>query len=924
MRKLLIIFSILLSINSYSQVTATFELDLSLYSGTISNVEFYRAGNSYLMTNSGGNIYTYTASVPPPQAANYTYKFKVDGIFESFTTLSSCLVIISNDTLRSINLNITTPSIVCWESCSPCVTAIPGCTDSTANNYNSAANVDDGSCEYNITFIVDMSEVTVPFTIPEVNGTFNSWCGNCASMTDINNDSIWEIIIPLTIGNYEYKFSADNWNIQENLLSGLPCTVTNFGYTNRTLNVSGNTTLGVVCWESCDPCGSGPSAYNVTFQVDMTGVSGFTTPEVNGTFNSWCGNCWAMSDANGDSIWDFTTLLAPGPYEYKFSADNWNIQESLDSNLSCVLTTIDSLGNVFVNRLVDVISDTTLDVVQWNGCTPATVLGCTDSLACNYDPLATLDDGSCLTIYGCTNPLACNYDSLATCDNGSCLTIYGCTNSFACNYDSLATCDDGSCLTIYGCMNPAGINYDSLANCPDSCIFPQVTYGCTDSTALNYNPLATIDDSSCIYCIYGCTDILACNYDSLATCDDGSCLTIYGCTNPSACNYDSLATCDDGSCLTIYGCTDSLACNYDSTAKCDDGNCFTIYGCTDSLAYNFDSLANCNDNNCLYEYNVTFQLDLRGQTNISYTTPEINGVFNSWCGNCAQMTDANNDSIWEITIPLLEGSGPVSGVPGWEYKFSADNWNIQENLLSGDTCTYSAFGYTNRYLYVTKDTILDPVCWGSCNDCFGPQTSYNVTFRLDMSQYIGIPFSTPEINGTFNAWCGNCWPMTDIDGDNIWEFTTLLDTSSQEYKFSIDNWNIQETLDSNLSCVLTTIDSLGNVFVNRYLNIYSDTILDVVCWNECDTCSTIPSSVLNIQGASFRVYPNPTKGVFYIKSYDKIDKIAVYDILNKKLFEKHNPELLQKINLTDIDANILFLEIYINDKIIREKIVITK
>ena len=62
MRKLLIIFSILLSINSYSQVTATFELDLSLYSGTISNVEFYRAGNSYLMTSSGGNIYTYTIS----------------------------------------------------------------------------------------------------------------------------------------------------------------------------------------------------------------------------------------------------------------------------------------------------------------------------------------------------------------------------------------------------------------------------------------------------------------------------------------------------------------------------------------------------------------------------------------------------------------------------------------------------------------------------------------------------------------------------------------------------------------------------------------------------------------------------------------------------------------------------------------------
>ena len=35
-----------------------------------------------------------------------------------------------------------------------------------------------------------------------------------------------------------------------------------------------------------------------------------------------------------------------------------------------------------------------------------------------------------------------------------------------------------------------------------------------------------------------------------------------------------------------------------------------------------------------------------------------------------QMSDPNNDSIWEITIPILEGTGPVPGVPGWEFKFS--------------------------------------------------------------------------------------------------------------------------------------------------------------------------------------------------------------------------------------------------------------
>ena len=46
---------------------------------------------------------------------------------------------------------------------------------------------------------------------------------------------------------------------------------------------------------------------NVTFQVDMNGVSSsFTTPEVNGSFNNWCGNCWAMSDNDSDNIWQVT------------------------------------------------------------------------------------------------------------------------------------------------------------------------------------------------------------------------------------------------------------------------------------------------------------------------------------------------------------------------------------------------------------------------------------------------------------------------------------------------------------------------------------------------------------------------------------------------------------------------------------------
>ncbi|GIV34611.1 MAG: hypothetical protein KatS3mg031_2146 [Chitinophagales bacterium] len=76
----------------------------------------------------------------------------------------------------------------------------------------------------------------------------------------------------------------------------------------------------------------------------------------------------------------------------------------------------------------------------------APLRGCTDSTAFNYNPQATLDDGSCVPyIYGCTNAAALNYDSLANTDDGSCI-IPGCTDSFAVNYDSTATVNDGSCL----------------------------------------------------------------------------------------------------------------------------------------------------------------------------------------------------------------------------------------------------------------------------------------------------------------------------------------------------------------------------------------------------------------------------------------------------------------------------------------------
>ena len=103
------------------------------------------------------------------------------------------------------------------------------------------------------------------------------------------------------------------------------------------------------------------------------------------------------------------------------------------------------------------------------------VEGCTDPLANNYDPLATVDDGSCDYDCGCEDvyePVCAldwttgEYMTYANACEAECAgafilfdgdcdeqPVYGCTDPEALNYDPEATDDDGSCVSILECAD---------------------------------------------------------------------------------------------------------------------------------------------------------------------------------------------------------------------------------------------------------------------------------------------------------------------------------------------------------------------------------------------------------------------------------------------------------------------------------------
>ena len=281
-----------------------------------------------------------------------------------------------------------------------------------------------------------------------------------------------------------------------------------------------------------------------------------------------------------------TNLQEIGELEFKDKEDKWFSQiQGVTTDLSNVDTREFSVQGIDYSK--------SIDYPQIRGCTDNTTpdgcgTGCNGAL--NYNPNATIDDGSCTyCVYGCmqgslTYPqIYSNYDPNATC---SCPPISGPGGS------GPSPGAPGRGEPGLGALGDAAITIPVTTTSTTDCCIPCV-YGCTlqqdanGNTNSNYDPLATCDDGSCISCIYGCMNSAACNFDPLATCDDGSCLTTYGCMDPYACNYDPSATCDDGNCLFGYGCTDPTACNYNPNAQCDDGSCSGLRGCFDVLATNY-------------------------------------------------------------------------------------------------------------------------------------------------------------------------------------------------------------------------------------------------------------------------------------------------------------------------------------------------
>ena len=138
------------------------------------------------------------------------------------------------------------------------------------------------------------------------------------------------------------------------------------------------------------------------------------------------------------------------------------------------------------------------------------ILGCTDPTACNFNGEATVNDNTCSLPGGtCDDGNAGTINDVfdANCNCAGTALPAGCTDINACNYDPTAQFDNGTCTypgSACDDLDPNTINDVLDANC--FCAGTSGVLGCMDLNACNYNAAATFDDGSCLFIGTTCDD----------------------------------------------------------------------------------------------------------------------------------------------------------------------------------------------------------------------------------------------------------------------------------------------------------------------------------------------------------------------------------------------------------------------------------
>ena len=564
--------------------------------------------------------------------------------------------------------------------------------DVYAQNTWSYAGAHSSSCivtPKNVTFQVDMNNVTASFTNVYVSGTVNNWSGNANQLTDANGDGVYEGTLSLMPGSYEYKFTYDNWTGQESLDATLDsaCTLTTGAFTNRYATFgNADTTLPVVCWEECTSCASTVTGCSELFFSEYSeGSSNNKYIEIyNPTANAVSLSAYTIyQSGNGGSYTNtFTTnatIQSGDVYLIAANQADATILAAADTAMA-----YPSIAHFNGDDAMILVSGTdTIDVIGVPGVDPGSSWTVGTGSTANHTLVrkATVDMGSTDWTTGATewDVYSQNTWTYKGAHTSNCIaTQTDFVVTFMVNTANITVGTNGLYL---GGGIIGGANEIQLAD-PDG----DGIYVGTD----------TLNGAN------GGNFIFLNNPANAADWNAKENLTGLSCADPNNYNDRILPTFTQ-----------------DTTLMFCFGTCSADTSCSVTATYP----------------DVTFSVDMNN-VSASFTNVYVSGTLNGWSGNANQLTDPDGDGVYDADISLAPGN--------YEFKFTYDNWVGQENLdpnTLDSNCTLTTGAFTNRYISVgVADTTLPIYCWEECVACAINVPTYTID-QIDNTDADGLPDS---------------------------------------------------------------------------------------------------------------------------------------------------------------------------------------
>lgn len=333
---------------------------------------------------------TWTVTLDPSPTQNMEFLWVVDGVQEnliqSMIDGGSCAPV--TDFANYANR--------LWEV---------GSGDEVMSTYNQCTSCNPSNEVLDLTLTICGDEV--PNEV-RITGPFWGWDPNAGPIAAANGDGTWTVSLdPAPTENMEYLWIVDG--VQENLIQamidgGACAPVTDFAnYANRQWIVDSPDVQDT--YNQCLACNN--STDMVVLTVEVCGAAA-SEVRMTGAFWGWDPAGGPVASDNGDGTW--TVTLDPAPtenMEYLWVVDGMMedlIQVMVDGGDCAPITDFSS----YANRIWELGGPDISDVYnQCEACAEA-IEGCTDPNANNYNPEATIDDGSCT--YDCM-PLMATFDT---------------------------------------------------------------------------------------------------------------------------------------------------------------------------------------------------------------------------------------------------------------------------------------------------------------------------------------------------------------------------------------------------------------------------------------------------------------------------------------------------------------------------------